>query len=382
MTDSSKSVVKKDPPKYSTEMDQQTARVLFENCAFLIIAGVPRATEFGMDFSSHQIDENFRGMKLIPEGPHYVYCASQSPYGDVGARVGFMHYFKPKEIVIREWDPDKEELRHRRQDLVDVEIGKIRENIKDLDRFLAPYDFEMYEKWKTFTRHITEPQIQALMPSCGLVRTAVEYLSCPDADRPRGGVTTSPRLRTVRSIADEDDLLPDLEPIKGTAPNFTKLPKINTKTANPSDISSSYMDSIGLVENLLAKGEKEILAEIEFSFILYLCGHSTDALAHWRRILALVCNSESAVEKFKHFYKNYLLIIREQLVELPVELMEPTENNSVYKDVKKLVRNCVLGGLVDRADHVTKHLYEKMCWNFNDILDEDPEDLPVVVETD
>lgn len=123
-----------DKPQYPTEMDQTTAKILFENCAFLFIAGVPRGTEFGMDFSSHQIDENFRGVKMIPEGPHYIYCASQSRYGDVAPRVGLMHYFRPKEILIREWDAEKEELRLRRQDLVEVETEKLRENLKDLDR--------------------------------------------------------------------------------------------------------------------------------------------------------------------------------------------------------------------------------------------------------
>uniref|UniRef100_A0A336KFK0 Protein AAR2 homolog n=1 Tax=Culicoides sonorensis TaxID=179676 RepID=A0A336KFK0_CULSO len=368
-------------PFYPTEMDQTTAKALFENCAFLIIAGVPKATEFGMDFASNQVDENFRGVKMIPEGPHYFYCASQSPYGDVAPRVGLMHYFKPKEILIREWDSEKEELRLRRQDLVDIEINKIRENIKDLDRFLAPYDFESYNKWKTLTEHITESQIKTLMPDCGLVRTAVEYLSCPDADRPRG-LSDSPRLRTVRSVADEDELLPDLKPIEGTAPNFTRLPKINTKTQSPSQISMNYMDSINLIEKLITDkgGEKELLAEIQFSFILYLCGHSTDALAHWRRILALFSNSESAVVKYKQFYKTYLIVIQNQLIELPIELMEPGENDSVYQDVKKLCKNCMLGGLNERTEYLQKFLFEKMCWKFDDLLEEDPEDMPVVVE--
>lgn len=247
-------------------------------------------------------------------------------------------------------------------------------------RFLAPYDFESYNKWKCLTEHITAHQINSLMPNCGLVRTSVEYLSCPDSTRPRGS-SASPRLRTVRSIADEDELLPDLEPIEGTAPNFTRLPKINTKTTTPSEITMNYMDSINLVEKLFEKGESEILGEIQFSFILYLCGHSTDALAHWRRILALLSNSETAITKYKQFYKTYLFVIQYQLVELPVELMEPGENNSVYQDVRKLCKNCVLGELTDRTEYLQKYLYEKMYWTFDNLLDDNPEDLPVIVET-
>lgn len=119
---------------YSQHMDQDTARTLFERCAFLIIAGVPKGTEFGIDLSSFKVDENFRGVKMIPEGPHYIYCASQGPYGDAAPRVGLMHYFFQGEVFIREWDNEKEELRERRADLVEVEKLRIKENIKDLDR--------------------------------------------------------------------------------------------------------------------------------------------------------------------------------------------------------------------------------------------------------
>lgn len=219
------------------------------------------------------------------------------------------------------------------------------------------------------------------MPLCGLVRTAVEYQSCPDSERPRGGFSSPPRLRCVRSIADEDDMLPDLQPIPGTAPRFSKLPKLNTKSTLPSQISFNYMDSINLIESLIHEKEDEVLAEIQFSFVLYVCGYSTDALSHWRRILALICNSDTAVTKYKSFYKKFLHIIQYHLVELPVELMEPTQNNSVYLDVRKLVTHCISNGLSERGEHLKNHLTDKMSWPFEGLFDEDPEDMPVIVET-
>lgn len=115
-------------------MSPEVALKLFENGAVLIIAGVPPGTEFGIDQSSSLVGEDFRGVKMIPEGVHFVYCASQGPYGDAAPRVGFVHFFKRGEIVVREWDNDKEELKLRIHDDVDGEVDRIRQNLKNLDR--------------------------------------------------------------------------------------------------------------------------------------------------------------------------------------------------------------------------------------------------------
>lgn len=43
------------------EIDQQSAIQLLEQCATLIIAGVPDKTEFGIDLYSISVTEEFRG---------------------------------------------------------------------------------------------------------------------------------------------------------------------------------------------------------------------------------------------------------------------------------------------------------------------------------
>lgn len=362
------------------KIDQATARCLFENCAFLFIAGVPAGTEFGIDLSTYKVDANFRGIKMIPEGAHYVCCAAKGPYGDSAARVGFMHYFKRKEIVVREWDNQNEELCLRKPEQEALDIERLRENLKDLDKFLAPYDFDLYSNWRDLSKHITDDHVNRLMPNCGLVRNAIEFESCPDSERPRGGEAISPRLRKVRSVADEDALLPNLRAIPGTAPNFTSIPRVSRKST-PAEISSIHLDSIQLVDQLLASSnEEELLGEIQFAFLLLMCGHSTDALAHWRRILGILCNSEEAVRKYRSFYKDYLAVLQYQLPELPAELMEPTENNSVYHDTRKLVKNCTDAGLSGSAEQLIRVLGDRLLWTFTGLFEEDPDDLPVIVE--
>lgn len=36
---------------------------------------MPRGSEFGVDYKSWQTDEKFLGLKMIPPGPHFVYCS-------------------------------------------------------------------------------------------------------------------------------------------------------------------------------------------------------------------------------------------------------------------------------------------------------------------
>ncbi|XP_058811432.1 protein AAR2 homolog [Topomyia yanbarensis] len=367
-----------------TTMSPETALKLFENCAVLIIAGVPPGTEFGIDLKSFYVGEDFRGVKMIPEGVHVIYCSSRGPYGDMAPRVGFTHFFKRGEIVIREWDNNTEELRHRVHKGIIDETDNIKRNLRNLDRYLAPYDYDTLVKWSNLTANITEETVRRLSPDNGIVRNSIELLSCADADRPRGANTslepTSTRLTKIRSWMDEEELLPKLKAIPGTIPKFTCLPPRCPKNAPPSEISKHYIDSIAAVELLLQGCEKEIYEEIEFTFILFLCCHSIEALSHWRNILLLLSNSEKAAEKFSGFFRKYSTVLQHQLPELPLELMEQNQNNTVYLDVRRLVLNCYQAGLTSAARQLEKSINETLLWKFENLFEEDPDEMPTVVE--
>lgn len=106
-----------------------------DNFSFLIVTGARDHTEFGIDFLSIDITEQFRGFKFIPSGPHFVYSSSRDNLGNSSnARSGFLYYFKAGEILVKEWNDEKEELQDRTRGDVENEKQRIRENIKDLDR--------------------------------------------------------------------------------------------------------------------------------------------------------------------------------------------------------------------------------------------------------
>lgn len=114
----------------SIDMPQELARKLFEEGAFVIVVGIPSGIEFGIDLTTYKVGEMFRGIKMIPPGPHYIYTAA----GDSAHRVGFPHYFHPKEVIIREWDAEKEELKNYNKDDLHEHTSRIQENIRELDK--------------------------------------------------------------------------------------------------------------------------------------------------------------------------------------------------------------------------------------------------------
>lgn len=106
-----------------------------DNFAFLIVTGTPDHTEFGIDLLAIDITEQFRGIKFIPPGAHFVYSCSKDNFGNSSTqRNGFLHFFNRGEILVKEWNNTSEELQNRTKGDLELEKQKIRENYKDLDR--------------------------------------------------------------------------------------------------------------------------------------------------------------------------------------------------------------------------------------------------------
>jgi A1 cistron-splicing factor AAR2 len=177
--------------------------------------------------------------------------------------------------------------------------------------------------------------------------------------------------------------LPNLQVIEGTQPKYSKIPERITKATTPADVTFNNIDTINLVDKLLNEitNETQLLEELQFSFILYLCGLSVDSLAHWRQIVSLLCNSDSAIEKYRNFYIKFVNVIKFQLPEIPIEFVEQSPSNSIYHDIKNLLKNLHLSSLTDVSKILQEHLRETINWTFDDLLDEDPDDLPTIVET-
>lgn len=69
------------------EMDQETAQKLLLEGGTFVFLGVPEETQFGIDMQCWNTEEDFRGIKMIPPGLHFLHFSAVSKgTGDVAPR--------------------------------------------------------------------------------------------------------------------------------------------------------------------------------------------------------------------------------------------------------------------------------------------------------
>ncbi|KAF7270858.1 hypothetical protein GWI33_016196 [Rhynchophorus ferrugineus] len=354
-------------------MDQDTAKKLFNKGGFFILLGVPEGTEFGIDLKSWNTGEKFRGVKMIPPGLHYIFYSAVNN-GDTAPRAGLFYYFHSAQVIVKKWNALNECIS---TDVVsNEEIVGLKDNIKALDNFLGLYPYDIWERWKQLSSHISDNLVKKLIPLNGEVRSALELEGCSNEERKNAHTndesSTSKRLSRPSYNEFEDDILPELKPKEGTNLRFSVFPvKSYPDGSSPSDITKHSLDSTYLFEQLISSYdvETDILGEMEFCYICFLVGHSFEAFEQWKKI-----------------YDNFLSIIELQVKEIPEEFLADivSNNNFVYVKLRNLfrfIKGCEVDDkLKSKADRLRKNLSDLYQWDFSHLESDDEDDAPVVVE--
>lgn len=401
------------------EMDQDEARRLLVEGATLLVLDVPEGTNFGIDLKSWETGERFRGIKMIPPGIHFIYHSAIGRHGDTAPRIGFMECFKKGDIIVKKWDSNSGEIDHSKT-VTEEELQRIRANLCNIDRFLGPYPYEIWDKWKLLSDKITEPLAKQLMPASGVIRSALELVSLnevktdpdgsqdppsestPETDSPSGkhscptseDVGSYKRRRhgrplTVEEI--EEDLLPGLKPAPGTALRLTNFPKLYYPPGStPAEITLHSMDSSYALKTVLDQHERpdNLVGELQFTFLCFLVGQSLEAFEHWKRLVDLLCNCERAIREHHELYENFMWSLEPQLWEVQEDFLADivTNNNAIYRALRRLFRNIqspdnnLEGRFKTRTARFAERLTEKFSWDFDDIDEEEEDEKPVIVD--
>jgi A1 cistron-splicing factor AAR2 len=79
--------------------DAEQARRLVETGGSLLLLDVPPSTQFGINQQMFLVGPKFRGLKMLPPGPHFVYYSSKSRYGmDTSPTIGFFLHVRPSQV--------------------------------------------------------------------------------------------------------------------------------------------------------------------------------------------------------------------------------------------------------------------------------------------
>jgi len=57
----------------SVDISQEQAQWLFTEGAIFVFLDLPPGSDFGIDYSSWEVGEKFKGVKMIPPGIHFIY---------------------------------------------------------------------------------------------------------------------------------------------------------------------------------------------------------------------------------------------------------------------------------------------------------------------
>ncbi|KAJ2951985.1 hypothetical protein O0L34_g4248 [Tuta absoluta] len=400
-------------------MDQETAKKLLVEGGTFVFLGVPPETQFGIDMLCWNTEEDFRGIKMIPPGLHYIHYSSVSKgSGDVGPRSGFMHNFQKKEFLVKMWDKNTEDI--SKDEISDESVQRLKDNLLNIDRHLGPYPYEIWQKWKLLTSQISPELAAKLSPENGIIRASVELQPTSDADRPRGvkpqtsntstdnaessmdesqekeagsvesvpGQSDAKRAKRGTQEEREDAMLPNLKPTPGSAMRFTEIPRDKYPPGStPEEITKHYLDQSYCLELMIAQHEEplHIIGELQFAYLCFLIGHSLDAFEHWKNLVILICSCDDAIHKHRTVFFHFIRTLEMQIEEMPEDFLADIvmNRNLVYKKLRELFRTAhvgkVDGRLLAMIEQFKENLTDKLQWDFTGLDADEEDERPVVV---
>lgn len=355
------------------EMDNELAKELFSEGAVLLFLDVPPGTEFGIDYNSWNVGTKFKGVKMIPPGFHVVfYAAVSKSAGQSAPRTSCFHYFKRREIVVKKWDTETEDVVD--QDMSVEELERLRSGLMDVDQYLGKYPYESLKKWVSLTNHVTENIMQRVEPTSKKISSVTEVTQ-------QSVVTDQERTSSESMQLDKTEKISFDTAMRFTPVELRKFPS----SASPTEITKLCMDKSKVLQDILGNfaDVKEILGELQLAFIAFLVGQVYDAFEQWKNLINLLCTCIDAVEKYPTLFESFMGVMHFQLLETPEDFFVDivSRNNFLVDNLHgffmTIQDSAVPLKLKRKSRKFKEYLTKRFHWDF----DEEPEDdSPVVVE--
>ena len=261
----------------------------------LLLLNSPKKMQFGIDLSQWVIGDKFMGIKLIPLGIHYI-SFSLSEENNSFKQGFFIKITSEKKNIIREWNSKHETfIKLNEENEKNYSIGI---NNLDFDKYLGNYPYEQINNWNDLTNflNLNADIINKLQKN-------LNNILCPN----------------FINNEENNDKIND-EIISCENIDFTEI-YLN----QPEYINS--LDKSILLEKIIKKNYKnsdELLAEFQYSFVLFLIGEVYEALKQWKNIFILISSSEKLLlndKNYEKFFCDFIEIIYNQLRLFPDDLM-------------------------------------------------------------
>ncbi|KAF7831073.1 protein AAR2-like protein isoform X1 [Senna tora] len=288
-------------------MDPERALELVKHGVTLLLLDVPQYTLkffFYIFFMMFSVGPAFKGIKMIPPGPHFVYYSSSSRDGkEFSPIIGFFVDVGPSEVIVRKWDPQEERL---------VKVSEEEEEryclaVKNLefDRHLGPYNLNHYVDWKRLSNFIMKSIIERLEPIGGEINVVYE-------NGIFGNAPKTPMEKALDKQLKDSKFETSVDKSQRKGCYYTSVPRvIKRKGIQGQELTSMNLDKTQLLETLLEKdyggSEDLLLGELQFAFIAFLMGQSLEAFLQWKSLVNLLFGCTEAVSIAFQLYPDCIM---------------------------------------------------------------------------
>ncbi|KAJ3190240.1 a1-alpha2 repression [Gaertneriomyces sp. JEL0708] len=393
-------------------MDQDTANALFEKGAVLLFLDAPVNMDFGIDYYSWTTGPRFKGLKLIPPGLHFFYYSALSKYGEGAVRTGFFKYFSSGEVLVKRWDSSSEDVSD--QELTPDDVFRFKANIREFEPFLGVYPLTAegndpvspYQKWLRLTTHVTPELIRRILPISGKVSamTSISRFSEVKDDRPPFQSRGSASARGDSADVKAPPVAPVQEPSDSREALRLQFTAFDLKRSYPpgatgSDLTKYSLDKSYLLRQVLtekyAGSYKELLGELQLSFLIFLLAEVYDGYEQWKALVHLICQSQDAVtEHGDTLFSSFIEIFHAQLEAHPTDFFHDvlSSDNFIRSNLAMFVKTIredrtVSRSLLSRLEALLDFVEVRFKWDLRHEVqllgeeDDEGEYAPVVVET-
>ncbi|KAJ3415317.1 a1-alpha2 repression [Chytridiales sp. JEL 0842] len=372
-------------------IDQETARALLRQGAFLLFMDAPPNLDFGIDCNEWNTGPKFKGLKLIPPGFHFFYYSARGKTGETAVRTGFFKYFESREIVVKKWNAADEDVYDDAQ-LDQGDVDRLKHNILQFDQYLGAYPLiptesqpiNTYQRWLQLVSYITSDLAARILPKSGKVSAITSVSRFSDVPPPTPRNTKNNSDMSIDSqqppLEDSPEAKAALEELKLS---FTPLDLRRSfpPQATAAEVTKYSLDKTYLlnktIEEAYGGSYKLLLGELQLSFVLFLVGQIFDGLEQWKTLIKLVCGSSEALQTLAGtLFYDFLGVLQSQLDNCPedffmdalssesflreslVQLVANVKDLEVVEENKKLMK---------RVDLMIMGLSKRFKW---DILEE------------
>ncbi|XP_047327242.1 protein AAR2 homolog [Impatiens glandulifera] len=293
------------------EMESETALRLVKSGVTLLLLDVPQFTLVGIDTQMFSVGPAFKGIKMIPPGPHFIYYSSSNKEGiEFSTVIGFFIDASPSEVVVRKWDQVEERF-HRLSEDEEERFSQAVRNM-EFDRHLGPYTLNQYGDWKRLSNYITKSVIEKIEPIGREISVECEPDIAQSILQTPGEKTLGEQLKSTKSSMVVN------EPQKKSC-YYTPIPHlVKHKGIQGQELTSLNLDKTQLLESILMKeyggSEDLILGELQFAFVAFLMGQSLEAFMQWKSLICLFFGCyEAPLHTRSQLFTKFINVIYYQL---------------------------------------------------------------------